>query len=463
VGDDAGEMRVRRRAVAVGLATLVLAGTGVGLDRWLGPRPIDGGSARGAISGSWFCPQGGAEGWKGWVVITNPGTASVQVRLTSFGADGIRSVTAFPVPPERQIYHEVFAGSPSASSQVEYFGGWVGAATIVRAGGVTAPVAAERCADAPARAWFLPDEPTGRDEEAFVVVMNPFAEAASFDVVIRTERREIRPKSLSPFVLSAHRSVGIRMNDYVLKEPGERTVAAFVFPRIGRVVAGGLAVSDGGLRAEPGASSPRMQVVVPAAGYSGAGELLLVNPMASPADLLVVGEGAMAQRRIAGPGGVSVAPHGVRTLVVDGLPDAGVVVHGTEGAAVVAAMRLSGEEGGDSATITGEWRAGPSWLVMPTLPPAGGRAFLVLENPGRVIARVTVRLLGEDGLLTAAGLQSLPIGAGRTIQIPLPASGDAAPLSAVVTAEEGTLVAAGASYSQGGAGYATTLGLPMKE
>lgn len=454
-------MRVRRRAVAIVVAATLAAGTAVALERGLGARAADRGAAVGTTSGAWFCPHGGADGWTGWVVVANPGAVPVELRITSLWARGVRSVTSLSVSPGSQVYKQVFAGDRSASTRVEYFGGWVGAAAVIRAGGAAAPTAAERCVAGPAEAWYLPDQRTGRDEITYVVVMNPFAEEAAFDVILRTERQEDRPKALSPFVLEAHDSVGIRVNDYVLKGPGERTVAAVVVPRIGRVVAGGLAISGPEVRAEAGMTSPRARSVVPAAGYEGGGELLLVNATASAADVLAVSEGPSARHPLTGPGGITLQPDGVRTIEVDGLPDASVAVHGTQDRAVAAALRLAGE-GSDGATITGANRPVRSWLVLPTLPPSRGRAYLVLENSGPQAARITVQMLGPSGPLAAAGLGSVPLPPGRTIQVSLPSSPEGMPLSAIVTAESGTLVAAGASYSSNGSGYATTLGIPMK-
>lgn len=456
-----GRTRFRRRAIAVGLALLAVAGPAVAIERVLGPREAAFGTQEGTASGAWFCPHGGADGWKGWVVITNPGPAPVDVRMTGFGGNGVRSVEVFSVAPGRQVYRQVAAGHPASSTQIEYFRGWVGASAVLRAGGPSGPVAAARCAGGPAPAWFLPDQSTGREERASVTVMNPFAEEASFDVVIRTERRDVRPKPLSPFVLGAQRSVAIRVNDHVLKGPGERTVAVLVLSRIGRVVAGGLVVSGDSVRAEGGVSFPRSRAIVPASGYSGPGELLLMNPGVIPADFLVVGEGATAQRPVAGPAGVPLGPERVRTLKVDGLPEAGVVVVGTEDAVAVAAMRLAGM--GDQATIAGTPRGARSWLVLPTLPPDGGRSFLVLENSGRDPATATVRLVGPFGTVAATGLGSLLVPAGRTIKVTMPTSIEATPLSAIVTVVGGTVVASGASYSRAGSGYAITLGIPMRQ
>ena len=72
---------------------------------------------------------------------------------------------------------------------------------------------------------------------------------------------------------------------------------------------------------------------------------------------------------------------------------------------------------------------------------------------------VTFRLIGGDGL--AAPLRQRTILSGRTIRITLPSQAGV-PVSVLVSARGGTIVAAAASYSQDRTGYAATLGLPMK-
>jgi hypothetical protein len=452
--------RIRGRAVVLGTVLVLLAGSGVALDRVMGARATGPGRAETGPTGSWFCPHGGADGWRGWVVMTNPGTEPVSVRITSFGEAGIRRVAALSVAPNRQVYRRVYTGDPAASTQIEYFGGWVGAAAVLRSKGSDGPAAAERCVGAPLRAQLLPDEQTGPGQTSFMVVMNPFAADAAFDVVIRTEKREVRPKRFSPFVLEGHRSVALRVNDHLLQAPGEHTVAAQIESRIGRVIAGGLGLSEGGIRAEAGIWPFRPRAIIPAGGHVGPAQLLLVNPLPSPADVLIVSEGRASQQVIAGPAGISIPPGGVRTVEVPET-DAGVVVSATEDRHVAAALRLTGS-GGDGATISGAVPAG-SWLVMPTLPPAGGEALLIMQNPGRSLVRVTVRLIGSRGLVIARELESFVVEAGRIIHVPLRPAVGSRPVSVLVTAAEGTIVAASSSYTRGGSGYAATLGLPMQD
>jgi Family of unknown function (DUF5719) len=333
---------------------------------------------------------------------------------------------------------------------------------VVRSDGSPARLAAERCESAPRRAWYLLDEPTGPGDTAFVVVMNPFAEDASFDLSVKTEQRTIAPSSLSPYVLRARSSVAFRMNDIALEGPGEQTVAVKIVPRIGRVIAGGLVQSVSGIRAEAGGAVPARALTIPAGGYGAPVDLVLWNPGAFKALVSVIASGRKGQSVATGPNEIALAPGEVRTLGLSGLSGAGLIVRSDNRQPISAELRVAGPAG-DQAAATGSPSPARTWLVLPPLPPTGGRSFVVLQNPGHSAARATIQLLGPSGAVSAPRLTAVTVPPGRTISVPLaPAVGTRA-LTAVVRAEGGTIVAGSASYSSGGAAYAAMLALPMKE
>jgi uncharacterized protein DUF5719 len=451
--------RLRRRAVAVGLVFAMMSGSGVLLDRVVGPVASAKGSPEDEAAGAWFCPHGGGLEWKGWVAIANPGSSSVQARITTFESTGSRRSAVFRIPPSRQVIREVSALDPAASTEVEYFGGWVGAAVIIQSGGDHPSIAAERCAAAPHAFWFMPDDTTGPDQGANVVVMNPFAIDAAFDLIIRTEQRIIRPGPLSPYVLPAGRSVSIRLNQYALAAPGENTVTAEVEVKGGRAIAGSLATTPTGVRAEAGIALPGDRAILPASGYLGASQVAAMDPGRRRADLAPLAQSDTTQQPIVGPEGISLPPGGVRTFPDGGLPNAGVDIQSTNRVPVAVARRLEGQKG-DQATITAAGRAYRSWLLLPTMPPSGGTATIVIQNPGRKDASGTILLIGSKGPVGAGDVATFHVPGRRTITVSLSSAGRG-PLSAVVAAKGGTVVVAGASYSLGGSGYAATLAVPM--
>lgn len=447
---------IRVRAVVLVSVAAVLTGSGLLLDRAVGPKGAPEGVSSSGPTGAFFCPHGGHAGWQGWVVVTNPGARRVRVRVTQLGTDGKRSVTTFALGSFRQAYRQVSADDPADSTAVEFFGGWVGAAAVLQTGSAGG-MAAERCEQAAHRSWSVLDVPTSADQSSYLVVMNPFDEPAEFDVVLKTERREVAAGALSPYVLAARHSVGIPVNDFLLQDPDEETLTARVLQRKGRVISGGLEVSPAGIRAEVGAPVGATRWVIPAGADVGTRDLLVANHGDSRADFSASAEAATVQRLVSGPEGFSVGPDEVKTFQPERVKDSGLLVAASNDRPIVASLRLTGSRG-DSATINGSSITAARWLVLPTLPPSGGRSFLFVQNPGRRQVEVSFRLIGNDG--PAAPIRQRTILPGRTIRIGLPFQGG--PLSALVSARGGTIVAAVASYSVDRTGYAATLGLPMK-
>jgi hypothetical protein len=437
---------------------VVVAVSGLLLERQ-GPKAAVVGAIQNNETGAWFCPHGGTGGGRGWVVLANPGRADVSVRVTTFGKNGVRGFSRLTLPGGHQVYRQVPATEPGASTQVEYFGGWIGVAAVVQGGKSKTAMAGERCVSTPRRTWLLPDQPTGRDETGFAVVMNPFSAPAQFNVVIRTERRTIRPTSLTPFILPPRSSVGIKLNDFALEAPGEKTVTTQVIQRIGRVVAGSFALTPNSIRGEVGLSSLDRKWVIPGADRTESGALTVMNPAGTRADVTVIRQGATIQEVLSGADGLSVTPGGVLTYGVDHLQGAGLQIESTNKGRLAVAAVLSGP-GADTATVDGASDPASAWLVLPLLPAGEGQCVLVLQNPGRAPVDVSIRVIGENGSLQLADLGPRTVPAGRTLAVPLQTV-TGIPVSAIVRAKHGTFVAAGASYVSDGAGYAATLGLPM--
>jgi uncharacterized protein DUF5719 len=449
---------IRVRAVALVVVAAFLAGSGLLLDRVVGPEGQALGAPSAGPSGAMFCPHGGHSGWQGWVVVTNPGQRRVRVRLTQMGKEGTGSVSTFSVGALRHVYRQVSADDPADATEVEYFGGWVGVAAILSTG-APGGLAAERCEQSAHRNWFVMDVPTGSDQISFLVVMNPFDESAEFDVVLRTEQREVSSGSLTPFVLAPRHSVGILVNDFLLLGTAEQSLTARVTQRMGRVVAGGLQLSPAGIRAETGVPASGTQWVIPAGADAGSRQLVVLNSGDSRVDFSVVAEGSAAQRLVSGPEGLSVGPDQVKTFQLERVKGAGLVVAASNGRPMVATLRLTGPRG-DSATLDGSSTTAGRWLVLPALPPSGGRSFLLLQNPGRSKVEVSVRLIGTGGPIPSS-IRQRSILPGRTIRIIVPSQGDL-PVSALVTTRGGTIAAAVASYLLDRAGYAATLGVPIR-
>jgi hypothetical protein len=344
----------------------------------------------------------------------------------------------------------------SASTEVEFFGGWVAASAVIhkKNGGL----AAERCVSAPQPTWLLSDASTGQGEDSYLVVMNPFDVNAEFDVVFRTENRAIRPGALSPGVLKPGRSLAIRVNSYALAGPGERTITAEVRPVLGRVVAGSVGIQGSALRAEAGQPVAASRLAIPATGYTGTSRLYLANVGGRDATAAVVQYGPSGSRSISGVGTAPLPAGRAETVQESGLDDAGTFVTAKDGG-LSAALRLE-SSGSDQATIGAVTEPAGEWVVPAALSPAGGTEELALLNPGRKPVDVEVEPFGQSGPVGSPTTVTVP--AGRTLTFSLSIFGTE-PLSARIEASGGTIVVGIASTTQGGSGFAATTGVPRDE
>ena len=175
-----------------------------------------------APSGAWFCPHGGGPKWSARLWLTNPGRSGVHASVTSYGEGPAGHQVSLSIPAGTVRDVPLPAGDRGQASMVEYSGGWIAAGWVARAGKDESGVAAEPCLRRTGRTWLLPDGTTEKGQDAYVVVMNPFASEAVFSATLVTERRTVRPKEWTNFVLGAGRSTALHLNDNAL---GEKTVA----------------------------------------------------------------------------------------------------------------------------------------------------------------------------------------------------------------------------------------------
>ena len=444
----------RRSVVVVVVAALVLA-SGWWLDAVGAKSP--GPAAAGPPTGAWFCPHGGSKGWKAWVVLTNPGTVASSVRLTALDASGSSAPSTFTVRAERQVYRSIPAATSETATEVEYFGGWVGAATVVQT--PDGALATERCQSAPQPQWYLPDVTTAPGRTTYVVVMNPFDTNAEFDVAFRTERRKVTPGALTPQVLRPGRSMAIKVNTFVLGGPNEQTVSAEVDPIIGRVVAGAYGTAGTSLRAEEGQPEASALQLIPAAAYGSAGLLQIENPGPKDARLTVTQLGPTSRRTVITAATATLPAQRAMTVPLTGFPDGSIEVATRGDVPVAAAVRLEGPET-DEATVGAAGPPATGWLVPAATPPSGGQETLVLMNPGTKSAtRVHLRLIGPGGVV---GTPTTAIPPGRTVLIPLSGLYGAQAVSVLVSSPIAIVAGAVASTSSG-KGFAATTGLPLPE
>jgi uncharacterized protein DUF5719 len=414
-------------------------------------------------SGAWFCPHGGGpEGWDVQLQVANPGNRTATIRVLALGQDKPGEAETMQVDPGAFVRIPVSGDGRGSASMVEWFGQWVAVGWIAHAGGEETGVAAEPCAPAAGDRWLLPDGVTEtEDDEAYLVVMNPFAREAVFSVTLLGRREPVQHSSTTDVALKPFRSTAFRLGQILSGEP---TVAAIVDVSVGRVAAASLGVTlSGGVRSALGyLGTPPADLTFPGGGDAGRTQLPVMN--ASPTqegerasvDGEILGEGQPPQA-FAGLAESSLPPMSARTFPATTSVPSSIRLE-VSGDRMAAVRRTFGTVS-DQAAVTGAEPAS-SWIVLPTVAGSPSHPGLVLANPGTEPAEVTLSFLapGPDQQVTVT------VPPQSTAEAPEEFLSIAPEVGVLATASSGTFVPASASYSlgvEGFAGYAVALGIPI--
>jgi hypothetical protein len=454
-------MRARGQGVLALAVVVVVVVAGVAFER-LGPKAASAAAPGTARSGAWFCPHGGGKGWRTVLSLANPGDTDVTARITSLGPRASRAPRTIDVPAGTEVRQDVPSADRGAGTFVEYFGGWIAAGWTAQAGGADVGVSAEPCAaDASAR-WFASDNTTQQDQDAYVVVMNPFDVPAVFDVSLFTaQRAPIRDSRLTDVSLRAHRSVAVRLNPFA---EDEEAVTAEIDVTSGRAVVSSLGVTRGrGVRATLASPGTTTQVYLPVAGGSGQSEIRI----GVPGDAGTTLAGTLLSGQAPGPVqslvGVSQDPLTSRVYPLHTSGASAAFVQTRSGGQIVAALRSIGL-GGDTASTSGATSTAATWVVCPSVMGSHATPGLVLVNPGATPVSVTLRLLATEDSAPASDV-TVSVPAGSTLAAPHGFLASA-PGASVLVSAEGDVVAMGASTSElsgGPAAYAFSMGVQVPD
>lgn len=464
VGDEKAGGVVRPRGqTLVALAVLGVVALGGLISQWAGIREAGAVAPRVATSGAWLCPHGGGGRWSASIYATNPGSDPVTVRASSLGEGRPRELGEITVQPGTSEEIPAPAGELASATSLEYFGGWVAASWVARADGKDVGVAAEPCLPGAGRHWTLPDGTTEQGESAYVVVMNPFAADAVFDVTALTDSDQ--PKGITDFtdyVLAGGRSAAFKLNQLVLGEPA---VAARVDVSIGRVAVATLGISSkAGIRSSVGwPGSPRGGAILTGGGDAGASVLTAADPGTSPTTF---------SASVLGPKGLQIAGR-LRQQTQEGMSATAYQVTTGDPASISVATQL-GDPGvvlarrtrgasQDLGSTGGVAGAAGAWIVSPATGTAPRTPVVYLTNPGERPIDVSLATLPVNGSPASARTTIPP---GGTIAAPKRLFSGKGDHPVMALAERGTFAAAAASYSQGQhgvAGYAVSAGIPIPD
>lgn len=454
-------MRARGQGIlALAVAAAVVA-AGLAFDR-LGPRAAATAPPGEAPSGAWLCPHGGGEGWRTVLSLANPGDVEVTVRITALGSASPKEPSTFTVPAGSEVRQDVPSTDRGAGTFVEYFGGWIAAGWTSVAGGKDLGVDAEPCAPRASRLWYAVDNTTQRGQDAYLVIMNPFAAAAVFDVALfTTDRAPIRDSDLTDVSLRAHRSVALKLNPFVADE---EAVTAEIRVTSGRAAIASLGLTEGrGVRSALAWPGTVTQAFLPvASSASGQAQITVTVPGDAGAIFDATLFSNQPVKPVVGLVGTSQDPKTARVypLITNGASAA--YVQAKDAGQIVAALRSVGV-GGDTAATGGATSTAVGWVVTPTVVGSHGTPRLVIVNPAAEPVEVVLHLLPADGAAPAADV-TLTVPAMSSLEAPQEFLASAHGSSVLVSSQGGGIVAMGASTSllpNHVSGFALAMGLPV--
>jgi hypothetical protein len=281
--------------------------------------------------------------------------------------------------------------------------------------------------------------------------MNPFSSEAVFTLTLVSERRTVRQKAWTNYVLPAGRSTDFHLNQHIL---GEQTVAAELDVSIGRVAASSLGIdARGGIRSAVGVPSAAREVILPGVADAGPSALSLIDPGGAAAHYGVTVLSPRGPAPAKDLQSQQLPPRSVRTEHVTAGAE-GLVIRASSG--VAAARRSFGLQGDQGAT-SGATRAARAWVVATAAVTGGNEVRLYLFNPGTAPATVRFYSLAVGAPSTQPRTVEVPPGS-TILAEPTP---DPPTASVVAVSTSGTFVPAEASYTARGIGFAMATGVPI--
>ncbi len=366
------------------------------------------------------------------------------------------------VPAGGEILVEVPAREPGSATYVEYFGGWVAAGWVVRAPDPIAGIGTEPCLASSAATWFATGASSERGTRSWLVVTNPHAEEAVFDIALFSSSPPLRDRDLTGIALPGRRSAAYRLDTRVLGEPA---VGVEVDAKVGRLGVAIVSVTDGGgVRSITGTPEPATSWVLPTAGSSGQSTLATLEPnddeVLTFATSLLTDDPAEVSA-----GSLEVPQSGGSALVtpIGATGPSSLQVSATEGGPFVAALRSEGRTADDAAT-GGAVAPARTWVVPPTVANVPSHPGLVVVNDGVADVAIELTLLPSDAEDTADALTlHATVPAGSVYAAPA-AFLLQSPRASIVVAADDPVVALGASTSGGKDGlslYGLAMGVPV--
>ncbi|MEN3316524.1 MAG: hypothetical protein V7605_2758 [Acidimicrobiaceae bacterium] len=472
-------MNGARRGPALALIAVLLVAGGL-LDRRARPAAPSGGvpavpmaAAAKAASSAWYCTgatavkDGGADGT---VVVANPSSRALNGIVTVFPYQAAPKAVPIQVGPDsRQTVHLADAASAVyASALVELDGGdaVVELSDSGPFGDTVAP-----CASTASSQWYFADGVTTKDATETLFLFNPFPDDAVVDLAFGTEDGRVTPQALTGLAVQGGSTAVVPVGDFAQRR---EQVTASITTRAGRLVVSRLQTFDGtagrkGIAVALGSASTgtlwylpdglvadgiteRYQVFNPSQKEARVEvALALEQGQAEPFVLTVPAEARVTvtandEARI--PKGV---PHAATVRSLNGV---GVVVERTVDVAI------AGKRSGVART-PGVQVAARRWMLAAGESDDTVEEYVVVQNPGPTIARVTLTVLNNGTRVTNDALTNLEVAPGGRRAVRL---GDSVTLGAtpVLVTASGPVVVERTLNRLKGIGTTMTMAIPLR-
>lgn len=406
-------------------------------------------TASSALSSSWYCPGGTANGGEldAGIGVMNPTGAALSGTVTVMPSEGEQATKAFEVAPSSAIFMVVreVLEAKWAAVLVELDGG--GAVVEQRVGNAT-DYGTTPCSPSASSTWYFPSGSTQKDGTLWLSLFNPFPDDAIIDLAFATGEGRRVPADFEGIVVPAQSVVPVDVGSHVRRQD---FVSTEVRARSGRVVAGQSQVRT----APAGAAGVSSMLGAPALGETwlfpeglvgpGVAERLeLYNPSEQEARVdveLALEEGEVEPFEITVPAqGRVTLDLGAEERVPKGVPHAALAqsINGVP-VAVARVVESSAPRVGRSDTL-GARRLARAWGL------AFGEAsettdmWVIVYNPTEEAAVVDVVGLADGQRVAIEGMQGVSIPAGRRMGLRLTEHIKRSPLPVVVSSNVDVVV-----------------------
>lgn len=434
---------MRRNEFLVAVLVVALLALSWGLDRLIPARSTPTAvptPAAPLLSEGWYCPTPVAQVPGSDVLTADLGDGPVHLRRAGTGGPAEADVTtgAVAVAP-------ALASPVSSTVSVEAFG----QPTVSQIGvlSTSAGAAMSRCSNQPATRWLFALASTAAGEDTYLVVANPFREAAAVTVRELGPNGDQVPSGLSDLQVPATSQLTIFLGDYI---PATASFGLDVTASRGRVVVQRLvkaATRDGlrGLSLDVGVSQPATQWYLAGGGSPAQGEedLLVANPsdheaLISLSYQVESGPPPAGQQQVPVPSGSEVAIK--LSDVVPAGTQHGTIVSSTNAVPVVVERQtIAGQGAARSFQSVFAVPASAARWALVAGSSVGGTDTLAVIADGQDAAVFSVTLLTPTGTSAPPDLASLKVDPGTRFSLDLTPRLGGQPAVVVVSASSGRI------------------------